>query len=441
MSAHENGESVMMPPNDRTAERALLGSILREPVIIEECLGTVRADDFYIDAHTRIFTAMASIADKGKAIDTVTIAEWLAKKKWIDDVSVNYLADLWEAAPSAANWRQYCEIIRDRSTRRKLISTGAEISEAAFSLANESSEIVASADRTISEITERGIVGETVELRAALGETYTRIDARRERGGDLSGVPTGFNDLDSLLCGFQNSELIIIGARPSIGKTAFALNVIRHAAMNCQIPTLFVSLEQARTEIAERLLCMEGRIDSHKLRRGYLSATDQTDIVDAGDRLGRAPLFIADAPIQTVSQLTANARRMKRKHNIGFVVIDYLQMIDPEDRRANRQEQVAASSRRLKGLARDLKIPVVVVCAVNRGPEDRTDKKPRLSDLRESGAIEFDADTVILLHREEDSGSQALIDVIVAKQRSGPTGEAKLVFQKAYMKFFDGATL
>lgn len=431
-------EDPKMPPHNRDAERSLLGMIFANPHVLDEAVSVIREDDLYVHGHQLIFSAMRHLADKGKRIDIVSVAEVAIKRKQLEDCGgAEYIATIPDHA-SSGHWRQLADVILDRSMRRRCIKTGSELLHGSFDMGQEASEIVSAAERSIGELSERGIQGESVTLQAAMSETYQRLDERRGRK-ELSGVPTGFPQLDDLLCGFQSSELVIVAARPSVGKTAFGINVLRFAALEYGTPTLFVSLEQARTEISERLLCVEGRIDSHKLRRGHMTPTDESDLISAGERLSASPVWIDDNPIQDIGRIAANARRMKRKHGIKFIMIDYLQLIDSDKRTgANRQEQVSAISRRLKGIARELKIPVVALCQVNRGPEDRASKEPRLSDLRESGAIEQDADTVVMLHRLEDvPPSQVRMEVIVAKQRNGPTGRVEMIFEKRYMRFYD----
>lgn len=426
-----------LPPNYAPAERELLGAIFRESHLLDEIVAAVKGDDFYVHGHQLIFDALVKLAEKGKRLDIASVGEFLLKKKQLEDVGgAEYLAKLWDESPASGHWKHHAEIIVDRAMRRKLIRAGMDLVNESWDLGTEAPEILAGAERSIGELTERAVSGESVSLQQAMSETYERLDARRG-SKDISGVPTGFERLDDLLCGFQPSELIIIGARPSVGKTAFGINIARFACLECNTPTLFVSLEQARTEISERLLCVEGKIDSHKLRRGHMTPTDESDLIAAGERLSASPFWIDDNPIQDIMRIAANARRMKRKHGIKFLMLDYLQLIDSDKKTgANRQEQVSAISRRLKGIARELKIPVVALCQVNRGPEDRSSKEPRLSDLRESGAIEQDADTVLMLHRVEDvPPSQVRMDVIVAKQRNGPIGRVELIFEKRYMRF------
>jgi replicative DNA helicase len=440
--AQEQATTERLPPHNREAERGVLGSMLRDNELIPEVVQLVRAEDFYVFAHQKIFQGLTAIAvDQGKPADPVTLANWLKENQLIEEAGgYGYIVELWEAAPSAGNTKYYADIIRQKALVRHLIHACNDLSADAFDQALPAQELLDSAERRILEIAEMGVTGNTATLQDAIEEAYNRLDARKKRGHhEYSGVPTGFLDLDNLTAGFQESELIIVAARPSVGKTAFALNVLRHIAVEEGLPALFVSLEQSRVEIAERLLCNQARINSHKLRKGHLGA-DEIDQLHAGaDMLRQAKLFIDDTPGQNMLRIAANARRLKLRHHIKIVVIDYLQLIDPDIRsRESRQEQVAAISRRLKFLARELKIPVVALAQVNRSSEDRQDHRPRLSDLRESGAIEQDADTVFLLHRpeyHEPGQHEGLVEVIVGKQRNGPTGEVSLMFVKEFMRF------
>ena len=440
MYPDQNGTD-RLPPHNRDAERSLLSSMLRDNNIVPDIVHLVKADHFYVFGHQKIYEAITKLNDDdSKPADIVTVAEWLMQEKLIDDVGgPGYLAELWDAAPSAAHYRQYAEIIRQKAIVRNLIHACTEMQRDAYDQTTPASELLDSAERRILEIAEMGITGDTITLQDALQEAYHRLDYRKQRGeNEFSGVPTGYLDLDNLTAGFQNNELIVLAARPSVGKTAFALNIARHVVVEEGMACLFVSLEQARVELAERLLCCQARVDSHKLRRGHLSAEDETKILEAGSTLSEAKLFIDDTPGQSMLRIAANARRLKKRHDLRLVIIDYLQLIDPDDRRESRQEQVAGISRRLKFLARELKLPVVALAQVNRSSEDRQDHRPRLSDLRESGAIEQDADTVMMLHRpdyHEPGQQEGLVEVIVAKQRNGPTGDVSLMYVKQFMRF------
>jgi replicative DNA helicase len=430
-----------LPPQSIEAERSVLGSMLRDNHVINDVVRYVNTDNFYLDAHQKIFAAIHGIYNDGHPVDLLILSDKLGQLKQLEDVGrTEYLAELWNAAPTAANAEYYAKIVRDRSIVRSLIHASTEILRDAYDQAQPAEEMLGGAERKILEIAEKGVTSHTTTLLDALGEAYTRIDQRmgRKDPNAISGVGSGFIDLDSLTAGFQPNELIILAARPSVGKTAFALNIVRHAVVNDRLPVLFVSLEQSRIEIAERLLAAQARVDSFKLRKGHLSAEDIGKLHAAGDVLRNAPMFIDDTPAQGMLRIAASARRLKIKAGLRMVVIDYLQLIEPENRRDPRQEQVAQISRRLKFLARELEIPVMALAQVNRASEDRQDHRPRLADLRESGSIEQDADTCMMLHRPGrfDGGLEDnIIEVIVAKQRNGPTGDVTLTYLKQYMSY------
>jgi replicative DNA helicase len=433
-----------LPPQSPEAERSVLGSMLRDREVIADVLQVLARDgtQFYADAHQKIFLAMVGLSEKGHPIDLITLAEELKQRGQIEDVGgYGYLGELWDAAPTAANAEYYARIVRERAVVRNLIHAGTEILRDAYDQAQPADELLQTAERKIMQIAELGIIGQTITLNEAVNQAYELID--RRFSGDqaaFSGLPTGYRDLDEITAGMHNSELIIVAARPSVGKTAFALNLIRNVVNEPGHPAFFVSLEQSRIELAERLLCCQAKVDSHRLRKGNLSADDMEKLIEAGGVLRNAKLFIDDSPAQGMLRIAANARRLKLRHGIRLVVIDYLQLIEPDNRRDPRQEQVAQISRRLKFLAKELNIPVVALAQVNRSSEDRQDHRPRLADLRESGSIEQDADTVLLLHRPdryEPGQHEGIIEIIVGKQRNGPTGEVTLAYLKQYMRYED----
>jgi replicative DNA helicase len=431
-------------PHSRDAERCLLGGMLRDNVVINDVVQLVRTENFYLDAHQKIFQGILALNDKATPVDLVTLAEWLREQKYVEDIGgYPYLAELWEAAPTAANVEYYAKIVREKAIVRNLIHAGNEILRDAYDQVQPADELLGDAERKILEVAEIGITGQATTLQDAIRDAYERIDARAQNTFE-SGLPTGFVDIDELTAGLHNSELVILAARPSVGKTAMSLNIVRNIIVGDPVRgvppagVFFVSLEQARVELAERLLCAQAKVDSHKLRKGHLGSDDMDKLLRAGDVLSRAKLFIDDTPAQGMLRIAANARRLKRKHDIKLVVIDYLQLIDPDNKRDSRQEQVAQISRRLKFLARELKVPVLSLAQVNRSSEDRGNHKPRLADLRESGAIEQDADTVMLLHRPgmyEGGQEDNVIEVLIAKQRNGPTGDVTLAYLKHYMRY------
>jgi replicative DNA helicase len=433
-----------LPPHNKEAERGVLGGILRDPETLHEVQVLITVDNFYFDAHQKVYQAICDLVSENKPPDMVLIHERLKQNKQLEDVGgPEFLAELWESVQTGANVEYYAKIVRDMAMTRSLIHASTEILRDAYDRTHSAEEMVSVAERKIMDVAKAGIVGETKTITDALKETFNRIDSRAGKDAlSISGISTGYVDLDNITAGLQNSELVIIAARPSVGKTAFALNLVRNVIVEDKLPVLFFSLEQSRIELAERLLCSQSRVDSQKIRKGHLNSEDISKLMEAGDYLRRTRLYIDDTPSRSMLQIAATARRLKKKHEkdggLRMIVIDYLQLIEPENRRDPRQEQVAQISRRLKHLARELVIPVVALAQVNRASEDRQDHKPRLADLRESGSIEADADTCMMLHRpamfdgEQDDN---ILDVIIAKQRNGPTGEIRLTYLKQFMRY------
>ena len=446
MAAADVFSADRLPPQSKDAEKGVIGGVLRDNQVLNDILTIIRPDNFYFDAHQKIFQAIIDVYNEGKPVDLLILFEILKQRKQLDDVGgASYLAELWEAAPTAANTEYYARIVRDKAVVRNLIHVNTELLRDAYDGVMSADELLGSAERKVLEIAEKGTTGEVASLEKTLQVALTRIDERMgKEHRDVSGIATGFVDLDNITAGLQNNELVIIAARPSVGKTAFALNLVRHVIVEEKLPVFFVSLEQSRIEIAERLLCCQAKVDGQKLRKGHLSSEDMDKILRANDALtgnardGKVKLFIDDTPSQGMLRIAANARRLKLRHDVRLIVIDYLQLIDPESRRDPRQEQVAQISRRLKFLARELQLPVIALAQVNRGSEDRQDHKPRLSDLRESGSIEQDADTCMILHRpgKFDGGQEDnVLEIIIAKQRNGPTGEISLAYMKQFMRY------
>ncbi len=438
-----------LPPQNRDAERGVIGGILRDPDTLPTVQQIIVADNFYFDAHQKIYQALCDLSTDGQPIDLVLLYDRLRKNKQLEDVGGQaYLVELWEAVPTGANADYHAKLVRDTAMVRGLIHASNEILREAYDRTQSGDELVAQAERKIMEIAKQGMVGETKSLAEVVSDAFTRLDSRIGKDNlSISGMATGYVDLDNITAGLQNSELVIVAARPSVGKTAFALNMVRNIITeqdgNGSSPVvLFFSLEMARIELAERLLCCQSRVDSHKVRKGHLNSDDIQKLMDAGDVLRKGRLYIDDTPTRTMIQIAASARRLMKKHErdggLKLVVIDYLQLIEPENRRDPRQEQVAQISRRLKGLARDLLIPVIALAQVNRASEDRQDHKPRLSDLRESGSIEQDADTCMMLHRPgkfDGTQDDNILEIIIAKQRNGPTGEITLTWRKEYNRY------
>jgi len=435
-----------LPPQNLDAEKGVLGSLVLDAQMCDEVAPLIRADDFYADAHQKLFAHLMAMHDEGKRIDATLLVERLRQAGDLEAIGgVAYLAEVVQSVPYAANAIHYAEIVRDKATLRALIHASTQILRDAYDTTVEPNEIVSQAEQKIFAVHDQRTADKIVSIHDLLVEAFDRIDARLQ-GTEGVGIYTGFTDLDNLTGGLHNSEFVVLAARPSMGKTALATNIAEYVSIESNVPTLFVSLEMARLELAQRMLCSQGRIDAGKFRKGLLSSQDRKELVEASAKLGKAPLFVDDTPSRSVTEIAACARRLKRKVGLGLIVIDYLQLIQPDDPRDPRQEQVAKMARRLKGLARELELPVLCLAQLNRQAEaGKEGHRPRLSHLRESGAIEQDADVVMFIHREEyyyntkedaqEAGVAGQGEVIVAKQRNGPTGTVKLTWIDKYTRF------
>ncbi len=439
-NGHGPGDRV--PPQNLEAERGLLGSILLESHFVDEVADVIGADHFYLDSHQRIFKAIMRLHETGvHGFDAVTVGDALKQQNELQDIGgYDYLNELLESVPHAAHAKYYAGIIREKAVQRRLIFACTDILKSAYDESSETDDLLNQAEQQIFSILEQQESGNKFDLSAILIETFDRIAKRRELGGSISGLSTGFRDLDRQTNGMQPSELIILAARPSMGKTAFVLNLAEAVADRSQAAVVVFSLEQSKHELAERFLCIRGKLDMHKLRKGELSEDEYDKLMRTASELDAMPVFIDDTPGRNMAQINAICRRLKRKDELRLVIIDYLQLIEPEDKRAPREQQIAQITRRLKFLAKELSVPVMALAQLNRGVELREDKRPKLADLRESGAIEQDADIVMFLHRPEmynpeDHPGEA--EVIVAKHRNGPTGIVKLNFEKQYLRFQD----
>jgi replicative DNA helicase len=440
--------SERLPPQNLEAERSVLGSILLDNEPLHDIVIFLRAGDFYRDAHQVIYAAIRDLYDSNKAIDAVTLAEELKKRNQFDQVGGHdILTEIVESVPTAANAVYYANIVKEKSTNRLLIESATEIIRDGYSNQFTAQELLDAAEHKVFSIAEDQVRGETLELKDIVKESMDQIMLRAETGGHaVTGVASGLLDLDDLTGGFHPGQLIILAARPSMGKTALALNITDHAGINSKVPVLFISLEMGKLEIGDRMLCSRSRVDGHKLRTGIsLGHQELTQLGKAYNELTSNPtIFVDDTPTRNMLQITASARRMKRRNQIGLILVDYIQLIDSEDSRDSRQEQIAKISRRLKAMARSLRLPVIALSQLNRAVETREDKRPRMADLRESGAIEQDADIVLLLHRPDyyeptDQPGIAVLDV--AKNRNGATGNFKLAFIKKITRFENLATL
>jgi len=431
-------------PANVDAERAVLGSILLKADVCDDVALIVRVDDFSDEGHQLLYRHLLELHDSGKRIDVTIVLERLRTKGDLDRFGgPAALAEIIEAVPHAAHASHYAHIVRDKSMLRSLIDAGTDILRDAYDSPDEPRELLSRAESTIFAILENRSSAEARPIQAVLEEMMVRMDARMKNEHAIGGVETGFTELDALCGGMHNSELIILAARPSMGKTAMAMNIAEHISISTKQPVLFVSLEMACLELADRLLCSAARVNGQRLRNGTISQEDRRRLVQKSAEISSAPLFIDDTPGRTLTEISAVARRLKRKQGLSLIVIDYLQLIEPDNPRDPRQEQVAKIARRLKMMSRELDIPVLCLAQLNRQAEVSRDNRPRLNHLRESGAIEQDADVVMFVHREEyyqtnDEDRERVkgqAEIIVAKQRNGPIGDIKLLWQHDFTRF------
>ena len=426
------------------AERAVLGSILLKPDVCDDIALIVRPDDFADEAHQVLYRHLLELHDSGKRIDITIVLERLRTQGDLERVGgAPAITEILESVPHAAHASHYAHIVRDKAMLRSLIDASTDILRDAYDASDEPRDLVSRAEAKIFQILEHRSSAEAKPIEAVLEEVMIRMDARMKHEHALGGVETGFTDLDSLCGGLHNSELIILAARPSMGKTAFAMNIAENVAIGAKQPALFVSLEMACLELADRLLCSAAQVNGHRLRNGTISQEDRRRLVQKSAEISSSPLYIDDTPGRTLTEIAAVARRLKRKQGLSLIVIDYLQLIEPDNPRDPRQEQVAKIARRLKTMSRELDVPVLCLAQLNRQAEVSRDNRPRLNHLRESGAIEQDADVVMFVHREEyyqttDEDRERVrgqAEIIIAKQRNGPIGDIKLLWQHDFTRF------
>ncbi|WP_181350740.1 replicative DNA helicase [Thalassobacillus sp. CUG 92003] len=431
------------PPHNIEAEQAVLGAVFLEPEAMASASEKLMPDDFYRASHQRIFEVMVNLADKGEPIDLVTVTTALSNGKVLEEVGgVSYLSDLAHSVPTAANIEYYARIVDEKATLRRLIRTATSIVTNGYAEEEELENILNQAEKEILEVSQQKDAGSFKNIKDVLIEVYDNIEMLHNHEGGVTGIPTGYRDLDHITSGFQRNDLIIIAARPSVGKTAFALNIAQNVAVNSDENVAIFSLEMGADQLVSRMLCAEGNIDAQRLRTGHLEAEDWSKLTMAMGSLSNAGIFIDDTPGIRVSEIRSKCRRLKQEHGLGMILIDYLQLIQGNaGSRENRQQEVSEISRSLKGLARELNVPLIALSQLSRGVESRQDKRPMMSDLRESGSIEQDADIVGFLYRDDyydqESEKQNIIEIIISKQRNGPVGNVELAFVKEYNKFVD----
>lgn len=428
-----------LPPQDLNAEQSVLGGMLLSKDAIADVGETVRGHDFYRPSHEVIFDAIIDLYSRGEPADAITIADELSKRGNLQRAGGQaYLHDLIQSVPTAANAGYYAQIVAERAVLRRLVEAGTKIVQMGYAQGGgDVEEIVNSAQAEVYGVAEKRGGEDYAPLWDTLNETMTEIEVAAGRTDEMTGVPTGFTDLDELTHGLHPGQMVVIAARPAVGKSTLGVDIARAAAIHHQMPSAIFSLEMSRSEITMRVLAAEASIQLQHLRRGKMSDPDWRKLSRVVGRISDSPLYIDDSPNLSLMEIRAKARRLKQQHNLKLIVIDYLQLMSSGKKVESRQQEVSEFSRALKLLAKELQVPVIAISQLNRGPEQRTDKRPAMSDLRESGSIEQDADIVILLHRDRDPGSEreGEADVIVAKHRNGPTADIVLGFQGHYARF------
>jgi replicative DNA helicase len=436
-------------PESLSAEAAVLASMMIDPECIGEILEVLQADAFYRIEHRHIYEALIALYErnKGIGIDAVLVRDELIKRSHLEEVGgVEYIGRILDSVPSAANAMYYAEIVKEKTLLRDLISVAGNILDSAYDQTGEVRETLDNAEQKIFAITDKHVASNAVAVKDLVARSFELIESRQ--GVHVTGLPTGYYELDELTCGLQNGEMVIIAGRPSMGKTSLALNMAEHLGLVEKVPTVIFSLEMGRQQLAERFLCSISEIDSQKVRRGMLGDEHFRKLADACDELAKAPIFIDDTSTLTPLEVRAKARRFKSRYDIRCIIVDYLQLMHVGSGRVeSRQQEITTISRYLKAVARELNVPVIVLSQLNRSPEGREGHKPRMSDLRESGSIEQDADVIMLLHREayyhkgepdwEENNPDKIntAEVIIAKQRNGPTGTVELVFRERVTRF------
>jgi len=436
-------EALKVPPQSVEAEQSVLGGLMLDGQAFDRIADKITPDDFYRKEHRLIFTAIAALVEAGSPADVVTVSEWLEKNNELQNTGgLAYLASIANNTPSAANIGAYANIVRERAILRNLIHTATRIAGSAYSPEGRSAaDILDFAERSIFDISEQGAHrrGGFAPLKTLLTRAVDRIDALFRSDSATTGVPTGFKDLDDMTSGLQAGDLVIVAGRPSMGKTSLAMNIAESAALGSKLPVAIFSMEMPGEQLAMRMMSSLGRINAHKVRTGKLEDDDWPRLTHAIGLLAEAPMFIDDTPALTPLELRTRARRLKREHGLGLIVVDYLQLMEAPESGENRATEISSITRSLKGLAKELSVPVIALSQLNRSLEQRPNKRPVMSDLRESGAIEQDADVIFFIYRDEvyneDSQDKGTAEIIIGKQRNGPTGKVKLTFLGEYTRF------
>lgn len=429
-----------VPPQSRDAEMSVLGAMMFEESAFVRAIEILKPEFFYDENHRRLFTIMRTLFERNQPVDLITVSEELRKQNHLEEMGgVSYLTQLTASVPTAAHIEHYAHIVKEKALLRGLISSATQIVTRCFEPATEASGVLDQAEKMIFDISQNRIEGKFYALKDIIHNSMETIDKLYQRKEHVTGVPSGFHDFDNKTAGLQPSDLVIVAGRPSMGKSAFASGICENAAIKLKKPVAFFSLEMSKEQLVQRMLCSHARVDAGKVRTGYLSHQDWPKLTSAAGKLSEAPIFIDDTPGQNVLELRAKARRLKMQHDIQLIVVDYLQLMQGIGRAESRQQEISEISRSLKALARELKVPLIAVSQLSRAVESRTGNRPQLSDLRESGAIEQDADLVVFLFREEyynqTEENRNKAEAIIAKQRNGPIGAVELLFLKEWTRF------
>ena len=431
-------------PHDLDAEKSVLGAVLINNQAFNQAAEVVDAADFYRDAHRRIFEKMVGLTDRGSPVDLLTLKDELARSGELDEVGgPAYISALTDGVPRSSNVEHYAKIVKEKSTLRRLIQSASDVLGRAYDAEEDADDLLDAAERSIFQIAEHRLRSGFVPVSQLVDSGYQLIEQLQEHRGLVTGAPSGFVDLDEMTSGFQKSDLVIVAARPSMGKTSFVLNIALHCGIEAGKTVGMFSLEMSKEQLFMRMLTSEARVDAHRFRGGFLGEQDYARLVEAFARLHDAKVFIDDTPSVGILEMRAKSRRLKLEHGLDLLIIDYLQLMQGRGRFENRQQELASISRALKILAKELHVPILALSQLSRAPEARGDHRPQLSDLRESGALEQDADVVLFIFREEMYGQEGerspdvegTAEIIIGKQRNGPTGTVRLAFLKQYTRF------
>ncbi|MFO0752246.1 MAG: replicative DNA helicase [Thermodesulfovibrionales bacterium] len=433
-----------VPPQNIEAEQSVLGSVIFDNEALPKVLEVLSPDDFYRESHRRLYNAMLDLFDRNEPIDIITLTDHLKKNNDLDTVGgIAYLTTLANSVPTSANIRYHSKIVREKALMRALIQTATHITAKVYEDSLDADEMVDHAEKMVFDIADKRTKVSFSDMKSIVKDSIRMIEHLYDKKETITGVPTGFKDLDEMTAGFQAGDLIIIGGRPGMGKTAFALNIAQHVGVEMKEPVAIFSLEMSKEQLAMRMLCSEGMVDASRVRRGFLGKQDWPKLTAAAGNLAASPIYIDDSSGVSVLEMRAKARRLKREHRgLSLVVVDYLQLMRSRGTFERREQEISEISRSLKALAKELSVPVIALSQLNRAVEQRGDRKPTLADLRESGAIEQDADVIIFLYRDEiynksNPNNKGKAEIIIAKQRNGPTGSVHLTFLSDKTRFVD----